>query len=238
MSDLGVSKSVSKWFSHISTLQPTFASVPHAANTGSHSRKGIAMHDASKTDTRPNADRPEVWVGCIGCRNAGRLVGDWFDANDCPVDMAEFEQATTAFLPWVHFGEGHEELWVFDHQGFAGVLTGECSPTEAQRLAVLIEQAEDRGLPTEALAHWLNDGHHADDADELLDGLQDAYRGHWDSGADYAQELAEEIGALPQDVAWPVTCINWDHAWREQELGGDNWAIRAADGGYLIFRAV
>lgn len=196
------------------------------------------MRDTNETNARPNSDRPKAWVECIGCRNAGRVVGDWFDAKDCPTDMAEFDRETTAFLPWVHFGEGHEALWVSDHEGFGGVLTGECSPIEAQGLAGLIGQANDRGLPTEALAYWVNDGHDTDNADELLDSLQDAYCGHWDSGADYAQELAEDIGALPLDTAWPVTCIDWDHAWRELELGGDNWAVRAADGGYLIFRGV
>lgn len=32
---------------------------------------------------------------------------------------------------------------------------------------------------------------------------------------DYAQELAEEIGAIPDDARWPCTCIDWDHAARE-----------------------
>ena len=26
--------------------------------------------------------RPRVWVGCLGCYNAGRLVGRWVDAED------------------------------------------------------------------------------------------------------------------------------------------------------------
>lgn len=196
------------------------------------------MHACQRPDASSNSDRPQAWVGCLGCYNAGRLVGDWFDAEDCPTEVDEFERATSAFLPWVHFAEAHEELWVLDHQGFGGMLSGECSPTEARRLAELIELASDRGIPTEALAYWLNDGHASDDAEKLLDDLQDAYCGHWESGAEYAQELAEDIGAVPQDVAWPTYCIDWDRAWRELEYGGDNYAVAVADGGYLIFRAV
>lgn len=31
----------------------------------------------------------------------------------------------------------------------------------------------------------------------------------------YAMELADDIGAVPSDVAWPCTCIDWDMAARE-----------------------
>jgi len=32
---------------------------------------------------------------------------------------------------------------------------------------------------------------------------------------DYAQELAEEIGAVPSDAEWPTYCIDWERAARE-----------------------
>jgi len=31
----------------------------------------------------------------------------------------------------------------------------------------------------------------------------------------YAQELAEDIGAVKDDAQWPYTCIDWEHAARE-----------------------
>ena len=31
----------------------------------------------------------------------------------------------------------------------------------------------------------------------------------------YAQDLAEEIGAVDADAKWPNSCIDWDHAARE-----------------------
>lgn len=31
----------------------------------------------------------------------------------------------------------------------------------------------------------------------------------------YAQELAEDIGAIKADATWPHTCIDWEHAARE-----------------------
>ena len=32
---------------------------------------------------------------------------------------------------------------------------------------------------------------------------------------DYAQELADEIGAIDNKIGWPNTCIDWEKAARE-----------------------
>jgi antirestriction protein len=34
----------------------------------------------------------------------------------------------------------------------------------------------------------------------------------------YAQELAEDIGAINPDAAWPATCIDWEQAARELQI--------------------
>ncbi len=34
----------------------------------------------------------------------------------------------------------------------------------------------------------------------------------------YAQELAEDIGAIPENAAWPARCIDWDQAARELKM--------------------
>lgn len=43
----------------------------------------------------------------------------------------------------------------------------------------------------------------------------------------YAQELADDIGAIPKDAAWPCTCIDWEQA--ANELKHDYSAIEIAD---------
>ena len=35
---------------------------------------------------------------------------------------------------------------------------------------------------------------------------------------EYAQELAEDIGAIPANNAWPCTCIDWDQAALELQM--------------------
>ena len=55
----------------------------------------------------------------------------------------------------------------------------------------------------------------------------EGYSEDWQFGAtlisdsyfkDYAQELAEDIGAINSDASWPNNCIDWDQAARELQM--------------------
>ena len=35
---------------------------------------------------------------------------------------------------------------------------------------------------------------------------------------EYAQELADDIGAIKSDIGWPYSCIDWDRAARELQM--------------------
>lgn len=35
---------------------------------------------------------------------------------------------------------------------------------------------------------------------------------------DYAQQLAEDIGAIPRDLSWPLYSINWERAARDLQM--------------------
>jgi len=52
-----------------------------------------------------------------------------------------------------------------------------------------------------------------------------------DTFEDYARELAEDIGAVSDDAAWPCTCIDWEQAARE--LQSDYSSV--SFGGYDYF---
>jgi hypothetical protein len=57
---------------------------------------------------------------------------------------------------------------------------------------------------------------------------------HCDDFVEYAQELAEEIGALDLNASWPMTCIDWDKA--AKELSAD-YSVITWDGNDYYFRA-
>lgn len=65
-----------------------------------------------------------------------------------------------------------------------------------------------------------------EDAEELakLEAFIEEGSSSWEDGETliretyfetYAQELADDIGAIPKGVSWPLTCIDWEQAARE-----------------------
>jgi hypothetical protein len=85
-----------------------------------------------------------------------------------------------------------------------------------------------------------------DEAEELaaLEALAkeaEGYCSDWDSGAqlirdsyfeDYAQELADDIGAIDSDAKWPLNCIDWTQAARE--LQQDYTSVEFGDVTYWV----
>ncbi len=197
---------------------------------------------ASAKDRRGECetDLPTGWVGRLGCYNDGRLTGDWFDALDCPQERPEFEAAMTRRiapgerLHRGYVGEIHEGLWVFDHERFVGLLTGECSPADAAPLGQLVADLSRDGYPVAAYAFYC-DNVGQDYA--TLDEFRDVYCGEYDTEAEFARQLADDFTtytAAGQPVPWPLTCIDWEQAWRELHCGGDNYSASAPGGVYIL----
>lgn len=44
---------------------------------------------------------------------------------------------------------------------------------------------------------------------------QEAYSGEFKSDEDFAQDMAEQLGAIEADAKWPHNCIDWEYAARE-----------------------
>jgi hypothetical protein len=55
---------------------------------------------------------------------------------------------------------------------------------------------------------------------------------HEDYFTEYAQELAEDIGAIDPSASWPLTCIDWDAA--ADALKYDYTTVRFDGDDYLI----
>jgi hypothetical protein len=77
------------------------------------------------------------------------------------------------------------------------------------------------------------------------DNFEDCYQGRAEgyseerAGADYAQELAEETGAIDWNkLQWPLTCIDWEQAWQELRMGDGYWLQDIGGGDWLVFRSV
>ena len=170
-----------------------------------------------------------VYVACLASYNAGRLYGAWVDLEACH-DLEALNEAIAWVLKTSPAPDA-EEWAIHDGSGLPRLL----SRNEWPDLADLISYAETwRELPTadEAEAYAIA----CDDQGEILsaDAFRDCYRGCYRSGEDYAQELAEECSGLPAERQWPLSCIDWEAAWRELTFDGYR-EERCSSGGVHIF---
>ena len=146
-------------------------------------------------------DDPVAWIGCLGCYNAGRLVGRWFFA---------FEIADeTATIPTTCDRCGSDEFDVFDTQNLPGRMTLREFAEQAGTINELYTDDPDRyvrllSLIRDGIAVTLTD---ADRWDE------DNYRGQYESGGDLAEEYATDTGAISGTANWLLFAIDWQHVW-------------------------
>ena len=175
--------------------------------------------------TTTTDEGPRAWVGCLACYNEGRLTGDWVEAVDAP-------DFTPCHRP------GHEEWWVLDHDGYEGLLTGECSPDEAGRVGELHDALTAAGVSVPLFVEWCDNLGTAPALDEL-EAFTDAYAGAFDSLEDWAWDELEGMGMLAALPEWAQThagalVASWAS---DERLGGSVWTTRR-DGLVHVFRVL
>ncbi len=60
--------------------------------------------------------------------------------------------------------------------------------------------------------------------------VEEAYVGSFNSDEEFAQNLADDLGLVPDDLSWPCNCISWPDAARELMMSDycaeDGWYFR------------
>ena len=103
---------------------------------------------------------------------------------------------------------GAEEYAIHDYDEFGCIRIGEYTDlATVNRLAIGLAE---HGC---AFGHWAElVGHDPDD----LDRFEDCYRGHWDTLADYARDLLDDLGTMDEieravpDWIRPYVTIQWE----------------------------
>ena len=177
---------------------------------------------SSATDTTPR-----VWIGCLACYNDGRLVGDWFDA-------ASADEVTTYDVHGAHSrADSHDELWCLDHENIP--VRGELDPLTAAAWGRCLAEVDEQLRP--ALCAWVESGDYVAEGNTDLPSVSDfeeRYQGHWDTFAEYAENLADDIGLLdgvPEEIA---RYFDWQ-AW-SRDLAFDYSVYDDSEGGVFVFR--
>jgi hypothetical protein len=92
----------------------------------------------------------------------------------------------------------------------------------------ILEKMSEEGIDEsqlEAVKAYISLGIESDDG---LEGFEEAIAGQAASDEDFAQEIAEQIGAVDSNATWPNNCIDW-----EQAAGELMYDYSEADGYYF-----
>lgn len=177
----------------------------------------------------PTYPVPRVWVGCVACYAAGRLVGEWNDAIHADeVSCDDLHRANGLTV----IDEVHKETWVYDHENLP--MTGECSPADAARLGRRIAEADE--WLREAFIAWIGTGNIIEDADHLpdLESFIETYAGHWPSFRDFAEQQVDDLGIL--DGVPELVQRYFDYDEWASDLTYEYDHADALDGGVFVFR--
>jgi antirestriction protein len=183
-----------------------------------------------------SCESPQIWVGSLADYNNGDLHGKWLDAAREPDEIHADIQTILASGPAARRGEAPEEWGIFDYEGFGSLRLGEYEAIEnvARLAAGIIEHGP-------AFAAWAE----ATVPDEATsEGFAEAYCGHFDSVAAYAEQLVDDVegeeqleAAMPEWLRSYIT-IDYDALAHDMELGGDIFTAPAEDGGVYVYNAM
>lgn len=164
---------------------------------------------------------PRVYAACLAAYNSGRLHGRWIDCDKGADHIREEIAAMLAESP-----EPSAEEWAFHDSEDMGSVS---ESADIDRLAEIGEAVAEAGDDASALLAWI-----AYDNSRDPSQFADAYRGEWNSVADYAESFADDVYGTER-LGELARYIDWERFGRDMELGGDIESIDAHGGGVWIF---
>lgn len=206
---------------------------------------------------------PRIYVSSLSDYNAGNLHGVWIDADqsaddiraeiaamlrdskypnvevDCPQcdgretvtfhnsETGDTRQGECPTCKGTGSVPSAEEWVIHDSDDFGGLKIGENESidTVADLAAALAEHGE-------PWAKWYENENRSD-AD--TDGFRDAYRGHYDSLADYAEEYCDDCMFDRSTPAVLKQYFDFERFANDMERGGDIWSAEADGGGVYVY---
>lgn len=190
---------------------------------------------------------PRIYVASLSDYNAGRLHGEWINANQEPhgihtdirlmLAASPMNQMRSSDGEW----EGRPEEWaIHDYDGFGSLGLGEYESVEkVSRIAAGIVE---HGPAFSDFVSYIGI-----DDDEGIEKFEERYLGTWDSLEAWAEEVLDDMGVNAEVSNLP----NWVQLYvkidvsgfaRDCELGGDVVAVpipieETGGVGVWVFRA-
>jgi antirestriction protein len=143
----------------------------------------------------------------LGNYNGGRLVPHTFDLDE----VRTYDDWLTAVSNWLwqltrELGTLCEEWIVADAEDVPNQFVGEYFVDAAYWQ---YREAVESSYLDEAVFMA------AVKLDIPAEMVEELYQGEYECDRDFAYSLAEDLGLLQEEVQWPYTCVDWDHAARE-----------------------
>jgi len=151
-------------------------------------------------------DTPRIYVADLAAYNNGVLHGNWIEVSDDPDSIRDEIQGMLKASPMA----GAEEHAIHGYEGFAGYRVAEYESIET-----LCQVAEFLSNFPEFGGELLNVSGDLNEARRIAD---EGYCGYYASLADYAEELTEQCGEVPEHLA---PYIDYESMGRDMELNGD-----------------
>lgn len=129
---------------------------------------------------------PRIYVGTYAKYNAGNLKGQWFDLEDYPCKQ-DFEEACLEF----HEDEADPELMFQDFEDIPKIFITKCRIDDEFWIYMDFEDhydGEAKAAFCECFDRW-SEGE-----------FQNAFRGHYNSWEDMAEEYMEETMEIPEHL--------------------------------------
>lgn len=169
------------------------------------------MRNREHIPIRPNEDltmtnTPRIYVADLSAYNSGVLHGRWIEVLEgagCIRDQIQ-EMLRASPMP------GAEEHAIHDYEGFNGYTVAEYESIE-----ILCEVAEFMSDFSEFGGELLNV---IGDLEQARLIAEEGYCGFYASLADYAQELTEQCGDVPEHLA---PYIDYEAMGRDMRMNGD-----------------
>lgn len=178
----------------------------------------------------------KIYVADLAAYNAGHLHGAWIEATS---DADAMQEAVSAMLATSPVPDAEEfAIHDLDHDGeLAGI--GEFSGLQAVAKAVETAELIEDELGDDGVliygAFYEHYGQHDDEPTEAVERVREAYAGHHDSVADWAENFLEETGGLDEVPENLRNYIDFDAYGRDAKYSGDIFTEFAPDGGVFVF---
>ena len=186
------------------------------------------MHDHEQHNNSPEQHEqlaPRIYAACLAAYNHGRLHGQWLDAEQAPDDLqlAITEMLERSPVP-------HAEDWaIHDYEGF-----GPFQPHEYERLETIARVAGGLAVHGPAFGHWVHEV--GSDAEDAVQTFGEAYRGQWNSMADFAEQLLDDMGVKFDELVpqWLSAYVRVDLEALGRDLSTD-YITAEGDNGVHVF---